>query len=130
MALRPETRSRFLRHAGIPEADESGGPTISGTTYEAIDPGKSKAAIADFVDALEALNHELNGVVPSEVRAADDNDVPRDVAYAVAEASRMLREAGCEHGAWRVETAWLAVIAGDIDDVVEHVDEEARGRLR
>jgi hypothetical protein len=46
------------------------------------------------------------------------------VAYSVAEVARMLREASADREAWQVETGWLAVLAGDIDDVGQHVAEE------
>jgi len=50
------------------------------------------------------------------------------VAYAIAKISRMPRPSADEDGAWQVDTAWTAVPAGDIDDVVVHVDAERRGR--
>jgi len=33
----------------------------------------------------------------------------------------MLRDFGDDHSAWMVETAWLAILAGDIDDLREHI---------
>jgi len=88
-------------------------------------------ALRDFLDALSALNRDLNGPIPSEsVRGA--GVVSTDVAYAVAEVARLLREYGERAGdaaateaAWRVDTAWLAVLAGDIDDLAQHLEEEA-----
>ena len=46
-----------------------------------------------------------------------------------AEVARMLRDAGADRSARKVDTAWLAVLAGDVDDVREHVaqEESARG---
>jgi hypothetical protein len=36
----------------------------------------------------------------------------------------MLRDARREEEAWVVDTGWLAVLAGDIDDIVEHIELE------
>jgi hypothetical protein len=93
-------------------------------------------AVDDFVTVLDSLNRELNGSVPSE--GVDDRqpDVPVSTAYAVSEVSRMLREAA-EDGregtdpallAWRVDVAWNAVLAGDVDSLVEYVAGEERMR--
>lgn len=131
MPVRPETRARLLAHVGIPATVEGGAPTISNTTYGAVDSGRREAAIADFLRLLEVVNHELNGDIPSEVVAGEDDDnLPAKVAYAVAEAARMLRVAGYEDPAWRIETAWLGVLSGDIDNIVEHMEEEERMRSR
>jgi len=66
--------------------------------------------------------------VPSERIAKRSDSVPRTVAYAVAESIRMLREAGAVERAEDAESAWLAVLSGDIDDVTEHVALERRSR--
>jgi len=90
-----------------------------------------EAATADFIDALDDFNCVLNGPRPSSgLRdAGRRSDVlPVRVAYAVAEAVRMLRDASAADCAWRVEAAWLAVLAGDIDDVPQHVALEERAR--
>ena len=79
---------------------------------------------ADLITALDNYNRDLNGPVPSETVGPDDDSVPRTVAYAVGEVVRMLRESGSGRAALRVETAWLAVLAGDIDDIGEHLAEE------
>jgi hypothetical protein len=52
------------------------------------------------------------------------------MAYAVAEVARMLREADADREAWQVETGWLAVLAGDVDDVRQHITEEETARRR
>ena len=51
--------------------------------------------------------------------------LPRSVAYAVAEIIRMLRyESQSSEGARMVETSWSAVLAGDIDSLDEHLNDE------
>jgi hypothetical protein len=89
-----------------------------------------ETATADLVEALDDFNRVLNGPRPSsDLRDAGRSDaVPTRVAYSVAEACRMLREAGAADCAWRVETAWLAVLAGDIHDIRQHVEWEQQAR--
>jgi hypothetical protein len=101
--------------------------TVSAAT-SAADPAEIEAAVSDFLSALDAYNSELNGPVPASTSGSGLDAVPRDVAYAVGEVARMLRECGDDRSAWRVETAWLAVLAGDIDDVREHLAEEEASR--
>ena len=91
-------------------------------------PAEIEAAAADFVALLGDYNLDLNGQAPSSTSSPGSDTVLRDVAYAVSEVTRMLRESGAGQSAWRVETAWLAVLAGDIDDVGEHVVSEEATR--
>jgi hypothetical protein len=98
------------------------------------------AAVEDFVGLLSQLNRELNGLRPS-VATVGAADVPRSVVYAVAEAARLLRECACrsrqnselhataKQAAWSVDTAWLAVLSGDIDDLSQHLADERSVRL-
>ncbi|NNF64214.1 MAG: hypothetical protein HKN07_08120 [Acidimicrobiia bacterium] len=88
-------------------------------------------AIADCLDVLVKLNHELNGELPS---AGFDcgPELPRSLVYSISEIIRMIRECRTDdanRAAWRIETAWLAVLAGDIDDILEHVAGEEASRL-
>ena len=77
---------------------------------------------------LETLNLELNGDVPSEGVGDTPRLIPADAAYAVGEVSRMLRDdPETPRAAWLVETAWLAALAGDIDDLRQHVSDEEAG---
>jgi hypothetical protein len=87
--------------------------------------GSLDAALADFLDALAALNRELNGPIPSE-RIGGPETIPIDVEYAVANVADMLRKHGerTAKETWMVETAWLAVLARDIDDLAEHLELE------
>lgn len=85
-------------------------------------------ALRDFLAAMQRLNIELNGQVPSSTVGENNADVPTALAYAVGEVARMLRDARRDADAWAVDTAWLAVLAGDIDDVAGHVAEERAAR--
>jgi hypothetical protein len=113
---------RLLRwHAGLVEDAAAVEPSVVSAS---LDGGSSvDVAVTSLLGVLERLNHELNGATPSEISGGTD-DVPRVAAYAVAEVTRMLRSSGHDADAWRVDTAWSAVLVGDIDDVVEHVEEE------
>ncbi len=93
-------------------------------------------ALASFLEGMSSLNRELNGDVPSEVVTGGADAIPISVAYAVAEVSRWLRDyEGDEEGrgraseaAWLVDAAWSAVQAGDIDDIAQHVRDQASAR--
>ena len=127
MTTRGSTAGRLRRHAGLDDPEEGSPPTVAAVTANpSLD--ELDAAVSDFVDALEALNHELNGSEPSAAVSGKADAVAVETAYAVAEVARMLREAGAAQEAWAVDTAWLAVLAGDTDDVRQHVAEEKATR--
>lgn len=113
---------RLLRwHPGL-DGDPLDPASVSGSTAAAAAIGR---ALHAFIGVLQRLNIELNGAVPSEVRGeAGDESIPRAAAYAVAAVSRMLRAAGRDEAAWQTDTAWSAVLAGDIDDVPAHVAQQ------
>jgi hypothetical protein len=80
------------------------------------------------MEVLQALNHELNGPQPSTQVSGKAESIPRSAAYAVAEVARMLGDAAHVIHAWEVDTAWLGVLAGDVDDLRRHVTEEHEAR--
>jgi hypothetical protein len=128
---------RLRWHAGL--VDEGpGSSTVSVSAcidWAGVADERLEAAIVDFMDALSELNLELNGPRPSHsvTRSAL---VPRDVVYAVAEVIRLIRDvagSGAEavaasDAAWSIETGWRAVLAGDVDDIAQHVAEEKEAR--
>jgi hypothetical protein len=118
---------RIKRHAGIGISATDNARTVSAATGRR-DADEIAAAAVDLVAALAAFNHELNGPSPSAETGAQADDVEREVVSAIAESARMLREADAVQCAEDVESAWLAVLAGDIDDVGEHVASERRMR--
>jgi hypothetical protein len=111
-------------HAGM-RGDPGDPGSVSGAVVAG---GRVDAAVDSFIDALQQLNVELNGREPSQVAHQKGDGVSRQAAYAVAEVSRMLRDAGHANAAWATDTAWLAVLAGDVDDVPRHVLLERRAR--
>jgi hypothetical protein len=118
---------RIRRHAGPDQPSDETALTVSAASDRG-SPAEVEAATADLVDALDSFNRELNGEFPSKMSSGESDVVPRDVTYAVAEAARMLRDSGADRSAWAVEIAWLAVLAGDVDDVREHVALEEAAR--
>jgi hypothetical protein len=112
---------RLRRHA-FGSAD---GTTVSEATASR-DPSQIEVATADFIAALGEYNSSLNGSALSVEtgKPAEGDVVSRGAAYAVAEATRMLRDAGADDCARRVDTAWAAVLAGDIADIPQHVSLE------
>lgn len=133
------TTSRLRWHAGLQEAAEHV-PSIASSTWPRgrLQDGLQEALI-DCLRTLGSLNGELNNQArPGEVARAAD--VPRSVAYAVAEIVRVIRDsqhdAQDQHNAavlgraaWRIETAWSAILAGDVDDIERHVEEEEAARF-
>ena len=113
------TQAWVGRHAGLVDGE----PSVTAASDHEL-----RAALDDYVAALACLNRELNGPMPEAIDA-DPASVPRAVAYAAAEVSRMLREhPGRADAAWEAEMAWLAVLAGDIDDLPTHLAEERAAR--
>jgi len=133
------TTDRLRCHAGLAAVeDDQSRPSLS----RCVEPEKFsgnalKAAMADFIEIMVLVNVELNGSIPSE-STEGANEIPRDVAYAVAEIIHLLRHArsdvdevraSLERAVWMVEVAWLAILAGDIDDLPAHLagEEHMRG---
>jgi hypothetical protein len=133
---RAQITDRLRWHAGLGgEPAHAASVSIAECTVgDGCSGDRVSEAVADVVAALGQLNRELNGLVPSETLGGSA-EIPRDAAYAVAELIRMLRDAAqsssatqARHdradAAWSIETAWLAVLAGDIDDLHQHVAAE------
>jgi hypothetical protein len=116
----PETVRLLRWHAGLYGHDPE---SVSGATATG---QRVSEAVAAFVSVLDRFNHELNGLRPSESVVAESDDVPRDVAYSVSQVTAMLRAADAADLAERVDTAWNGVLAGDIDDLAEHIEQEHR----
>jgi hypothetical protein len=94
-----EVIERVRRHAGLRASDHQA------------------ASIADCTGP--------DGAIPSETPYGADQ-IPRTLAYAIAEIVRMLREQPTSSAAAStVESAWAAIVAGDIDDLREHLKLES-----
>lgn len=129
------TTKRICWHAGLELEGPEDIPSVSSSTWpRGRATGELRNAVDDCLKILAGLNRELNGEVPSHT-VSHALDIPRRLVYAVAEVVRMIRmsqeqaqtednERELALAAWRIETAWLAVLAGDIDDVLKHVEQE------
>jgi hypothetical protein len=133
-----EVTHRLRWHAGLDRATAMTVPSIDDCARPNGRSDRLDEALADFLATLAQLNHELNGEVPS-ASTGPGEEIPRDVAYAVAEVISILRDANGEsaarpgaasfaQSAWLIEIAWLAVLAGDIDELQQHVDGESAAR--
>lgn len=143
VAMFSDTTCRRLRwHAGLEEMSAGDGllPVSSCLLRGAVDTSKLEGALSDFVATLEVLNHELNGKVPSEHLSSEAPLLPSTLVYAITEVIRLLRDSQAKaadeneqrtigRAAWRAETAWSAVLAGDIDDIQEHLIGEEGARF-
>lgn len=131
-----KTLELLLWHAGLVELEASDGVSMANALWKLSDnPADLHAATLDLIETLSILNIELNGPVPSESFIGCEA-IPRNLVYALTEilselrAKREQAELTSEAvvlmlAQWKVETAWLAVLAGDIDDLDEHLAEEA-----
>lgn len=135
-----QTLVRLSWHAGLQEGPLEDNLSIAACTW----PGNGseadlKYAVQDFLRTLSTLNYELNGPVPSE-SVTKAESISRRLVYSVTESIRLLREyqEGKERGGdrcdlsrsiWRTETAWSAVLAGDIDNLEQHLEEEEQVRF-
>lgn len=133
------TVSRLRWHAGLEEHVTQDVPSVASSTWPRgqVQDGLQKA-LTDCLRTMGSLNHEWNQQEPRvSVGAAE---VPRRVAYAVTEIIRCIREcqrdarderdaAVLGRAAWRIETAWSAVLAGDVDDIERHVEGEEAARF-
>lgn len=127
------TTGEWIRwHAGLArsKADHGGMSVSTSLATSNIPDDELETAVADLLDAMTQFNFELNGRVPSE-SATVATVVPRSIAYAIAEISRMLKEAAdvrstsyASSAAWRLDTAWRAVLAGDVDNLRAHLADE------
>lgn len=134
-----DTTSRLRWHAGLDQAGDDARVSIADCTRIAgsgdrVDPGREAEAerlddaLDDLLSILTQLNRELNGPVPSETTEGADQ-IPLQLVYAITEIIRMLRDdPRTNNTAWTVETAWSAVLAGDIDDLHEHLRYECAAR--
>ncbi len=121
----------LLWHAGFAEREAATVPSV----YDATKAGDCEAldaALDDLVAAFVVLNRDLNGDAPS-ASVGPGPHVPRSVAVAVSEINQLLRRypgtnPGVKRGVWVVDAAWDAVLAGDVDDLAEHLSLEEHAR--
>lgn len=121
----PKTRQRLLRHSGLGVDEAPPGRSVDDCLAEGdVSTEQFDAAMDDLIATLQCLNVELNSPIPSELVGEAEDEIPRSVAYAVAEVTRALRAAKRADEAWMIDVAWNALLAGDIDDIRTYVREE------
>lgn len=130
------TVERLCWHAGLQKGLGENVPSIAWSTWPRGRAAKDlEEAVADCLNALATLNRELNGEPASPAAVHGAGDVPRKLAYAMIEIVRVIRDSqgqaqdqesrrALARAAWRIETAWSAVLAGDINDLLKHVEQE------
>jgi hypothetical protein len=119
-----EVIEHVRRHAGLRTFDHQAA-SISDCTGPDGATANLDEALENLVAVLAVLNLQLNGAIPSETPYGADQ-IPRTLAYAIAEIVRMLREQPTSSAAAStVDSAWAAILAGDIDDLREHLKLES-----
>ena len=134
-----EVSNRLREHSGLPVAAPQLGSSAFIDVVQAIRNGESGTclgeAVADVIDCLEQLNHYNQG--SPEGRGEILNI---DVVYAISGMTLLAIEVSialCKTGKscsrllsafWRIACAWDALLAGDIEDIHQHVDQEAAAR--
>lgn len=137
--LPKDVSNRLREHSGLPVATPQLGSEAFIDIVQAIRRGESGAglteAVADVIDCLEALNHHSQ-VAPG--RRGEILNV--DVVYAISGMTLLGLEVSMEliktdkggirllSAVWRIGCAWDALLAGDIEDIHQHLDLEAAAR--
>jgi hypothetical protein len=137
--LPKDLSNRLREHSGLPVAV----PQLAGSAFIdvvlAIKKGESETAlgeaVADVIDCLQHLNH-YNQDAQSDRREV----LNLDVVYAISGMTLLAIEVSmalCKTGkscskllsaAWRIGCAWDALLAGDIENIHQHLDYEAAAR--
>lgn len=118
---------RIRRHAELGQPADETAPTVSAAS-DGGSPAEVEAATADLVDALDSFTPNSTAGYARRCRLASPT------LFLVVSLTQwlrlpgMLRNSGADHSAWAVETAWHAVLAGDVGDVREHVTLEEAAR--
>lgn len=132
--------SRLCWHAGLASdvvEPEPCSPLVGALPRWGASAETFAAAKADYLSSLQDLSSILNGPFPSSSTSGKASSVDRRAAYAQAEIVCALQNEskattgspeGMVQALWEVTTAWAAVLAGDIDDIAEHLAGEEWAR--
>lgn len=132
---------RLQQHAGLPTANREVPADTWAEYFLRLARGGSPLGLAtitdDIIQCLDELNRSVNPS-PDEVRSR--RQVPDALVYALSGIVGLGLEAALSPKAdrnvlitlWRIQSAWDALLAGDIDDLRQHVflEEQARIPLR
>jgi hypothetical protein len=115
-------------HAGLHQSSKRNVPSL----FDALDSNvQVEESTEDALGILNELNILFNGEIPSE-STTSINEFPRRLVYAVSELIGFAHKTATHNkdpkaaeqaarAALRIEIAWSAVLAGDIDDLLDHV---------
>lgn len=138
---------RLKQHSGLEGwGEEIPNDTLAGFTFQ-VRPGERPPGLdldtitADIIDCLEVLNRQVNQEAGAEaqLRTLDPQMVyaASGIVLDCLDKALELRRTDAQSGiasdllraAWRVQCAWDALLAGDIENLQEHVagEEWARG---
>jgi hypothetical protein len=136
-----EAIERLRRHAGLAEPNPQVPPDLAlllWHTRRGRALGDVESAVDEIVQCLQIINPILNGQPPEYPKAHDV--LPRLTVYTISQICLDCTQAAVESrdepirlrllkAAWTVQSAWDALVAGDIADVGTHVkmEREARG---
>lgn len=106
----------LLQHAGLTGPPHGSDVVPLHQTILDANASGVEVAVADLVRILGVFNVALNRPEDVGVRV-----LPTSLVYAVEECARLLRSAAWSTEEFALRCAWSAVLAGDIEDIVEHV---------
>ena len=135
-------------HVGFDDSPAVGGKKSFIDNVQAIEKDQSDIDLDEstdeIIDCLESVNLYINGQIPSESIGYHQQQLPTLLVATLSEiemlcldtllrveqrkgikvpSSVMLRKT-----LWRIECAWNAILAGDIDNIREHVELEENAR--
>lgn len=134
-----EILSRLNWHAGVQKEGPAGVPSISECSWL---PNKKTAsidaAVSDVVAVLARVNVELNGAKPS-TSTEKRSELPRQLVAAIERIRTMLGGAAMRANdpaeaakfvrmEKRIAAGWDGILAGDIDDLIEYIDQQEWAR--
>lgn len=146
MSSTNEALMRLLQHAGLPETGKDmPTDTLAEFIFQVQRGGccpDLQIIIADVIDCLDSLNRQLNYDVVAE--ESQRRSIDRQVVYAASgmvlaclDSALAIRRADPQSAmaikllgaAWRIQCAWEALVAGDIENLVTHVAAEQEVRF-
>ena len=136
---------RLQQHAGLPmPGEEIPKDVLAEFIFQARRGGQAPsldAITADIIDCLDRLNRQMN---PEAGAEAQCRMMDRQIVYAVSgivwaclDKAMELRRADAQSAmasdllsaAWRVQCAWDALVAGDVESLPSHVASEQEARV-
>ncbi len=129
------TVKRLRYHAGLEQNVELEVPSMAELLWR---KETLRECTEDVIEALETLNLDMNGSIPSQ-STTRKAQFPRDLVYAISEIIRLTHQSvngatsdtereDATRAAWKLEVAWAAILAGDIDNLRKHIAEEEAAR--